>query len=224
MDAVTNSISHTWNGREMLPVLFTPIFQSPNILENYTVYPNIKEKVNLYFAGAPAMMLRKYTGCGFTATGGLQISDRQLEVHRVKINQEMCEDQFEGTFLAETFRAGVEINDLSGTEVYNVWLKRVLEGLKNDTFRISWFGDDVNANADWNQFDGFFRIMTDTVAVTKLDLNSSPTYAAGNVLAAEGAAAAFKTMLTSAPAVYRQPAIRQRLRFLCLRFGVPELL
>jgi hypothetical protein len=155
---ITQSISSTYSGQEFTEILFAPQEGSSD-LAGIRVIPNIKVKANMYLNSSLTKIVRKYTTCGFSATGGVtSVSDRTLEVSRLKINLEECGDAFYGTIFEEFYGSGTAIDDLTDTVVGEVARKRVAEAIADDNGRMAWFAASTAASADYDQFDGFVQL------------------------------------------------------------------
>jgi len=155
---ITQSISSTYAGQEFTEILFAPQEGSSD-LAGIRVIPNIKVKANMYLNSSLTKIVRKYTTCGFSATGGVtSVSDRTLEVSRLKINLEECGDAFYGTIFEEFYGSGTAIDDLTDTVVGEVARKRVAEAIADDNGRLAWFAASTAASADYDQFDGFVQL------------------------------------------------------------------
>jgi len=155
---ITQSISSTYSGQEFTEILFAPQEGSSD-LAGIRVIPNIKVKANMYLNSSLTKIVRKYTTCGFSATGGVtSVSDRTLEVSRLKINLEECGDAFYGTIFEEFYGSGTAIDDLTDTVVGEVARKRVAEAIADDNGRLAWFAASTAASADYDQFDGFVQL------------------------------------------------------------------
>ena len=86
---ITQSISSTYSGQEFTEILFAPQEGSSD-LAGIRIIPNIKVKANMYLNSSLTKIVRKYTTCGFSATGGVtNVSDRTLEVSKLKVNLEI---------------------------------------------------------------------------------------------------------------------------------------
>jgi hypothetical protein len=163
---ITQSISNTYSGRDFTEILFAPQEGSDD-LAGIRVIPNIKVKANMYLDSTLNKIVRKYSTCGFAATGGVtNVSDRTLEVSRLKVNLEECGDAFYGTIFEEFYNAGTAIDDLTDTVVGDIARRRVAEGIADDNGRIAWFAASTAASADYNQFDGFVQhFVTDSASL-----------------------------------------------------------
>lgn len=154
---ITQSISSTYAGKEFTEILFAPQEGSDD-LAGIRVIPNIKVKANMYLNSTLTKIVRKYSTCGFSATGGVtNVSDRTLEVAKLKVNLEECGDAFYGTIFEEFYGSGTSIDDLTSTVVGEVARKRVAEAIADDNGRMAWFAASTAADADYAQFDGLIQ-------------------------------------------------------------------
>lgn len=154
----TLNLSHTYAGREYLQELFyVPQEAGQNIFDIYKVFSNVKTKLNLYLPGTLEKILRKYTTCGFSAVGSMEVTDRILDPEKLKINFKQCVDAFFDSAIEEITRAGTDIDKLDGTMIESMLLRKVQDAMRSDIPRISWFAKVGAASADYNQFDGWIQ-------------------------------------------------------------------
>src|SRR3989337_1976752 len=158
-NAVAKTFSHTYAGQEANEIFLRPAFVSP-VLQSYArVIPNIANKRNLYLAEELRKITRKYTGCGFTPVGSLALTDKVLEVTKVRINLEQCFDEFISTYWEEFLTKGTQNPDLTDVEFFKSLIQeRVKTGLTNDVFRIVNFAKSGAASADWDMFNGLWEL------------------------------------------------------------------
>lgn len=160
---ITDSFSHTYAGEEFISELFyKPQEGSQAVAEIYRVMPNIKVKRNLYLPGTLQNIVKKYSSCGFSAAGGtMTITDKVLDVEKLKVNLELCVNEFDDTFIEEQMKTGVDINDMTGTVIEEITLRKVAEGIKEDIGRVAWFGSDASGSTNYDWFDGWIQLGID---------------------------------------------------------------
>ena len=94
----------TYTGKEAQEWYSSAIYNGGSI-GKLTVMPNVKSKIQL-----PALSLNglvsKESGCDFSDSGTVSISDAELVVDTMKINKELCTSDFEGIYLSEQLRPG----------------------------------------------------------------------------------------------------------------------
>ncbi|MFZ9848612.1 MAG: hypothetical protein ACO3EE_10730 [Flavobacteriales bacterium] len=210
---IATSFSHTYAGVEYLSQLFyKPQEGRDNVFANYKVMPNVKTKINLYLPGTLAKVVRAYTTCGFSATGGTTtITDRVLDVNKVKVNLEECVDAVFDTVFEEAMKAGVQITDLSGTIIETIARTKVVEAIKSDVGRIAWFGKVGASSADYSMADGWVELFIDSSATLGQFFNmDSSSYETAGTLVTNGAYNALKYMYENQTKVLRQVAKKDK--------------
>lgn len=204
---ITQSISSTYNGKEFTEILFAPQEGSDD-LQGIRVIPNIKVKANMYLNSTLTKIVRSYSTCGFSATGGVtDVSDRTLEVSKLKVNLEECGDAFYGTIFEEFYGAGTAIDDLEPTVVGEIARKRVAEGISDDNGRLAWFAASSAASADYNQFDGLIQhFVTDSAELGQyVEMNTiANVEGTDGILVADGAYELLKSAYENQSKVLRQ--------------------
>lgn len=202
-DVLTANFSHTYAGEELTSTLFyQPEENVPSASSLYNVQIVKGDKKNIYLPQSLRKILRKYTTCGFSATGGVTtIDDKIITVEKIKANLEECVDTWDDTIFAEMMKAGVQRDDISNTIIDTVIKRQVDLALKSDIHRILWFGVAADADNDWNQFDGYLQLFLDASA--SLGEFTLVTNETANVLDADGALANLRAMWTNQSEVLR---------------------
>ena len=159
---ITQSFNVTYSGTDITNELFYAPQEGSDDLMGIRKLPNVKVKTNLYLPATLTKIVRAYSTCGFSATGGaIDVSDKTLEVKKMKVNLEQCGDTFYGTVFEEFYGAGTDIDNLEDTIIGDIARKKVLEGIADDNGRIAWFGATSGASADYSQMDGFIQLFID---------------------------------------------------------------
>ena len=159
---ITQSFNVTYSGTDITNELFYAPQEGSDDLMGIRKLPNVKVKTNLYLPATLTKIVRAYSTCGFSATGGaIDVSDKTLEVKKMKVNLEQCGDTFYGTVFEEFYGAGTDIDNLEDTIIGDIARRKVLEGIADDNGRIAWFGATSGASADYSQMDGFIQLFID---------------------------------------------------------------
>jgi hypothetical protein len=103
-------------------------------------------------------IVRKYSGCGFNPVGSVDIYQRTIDVEKMKVDLEMCWDEFEDTVFEELLKTGTRLPDISGTLIETILLTRVQQAIRNDITRLSYFGDQSSNNPNFDSLDGFWTV------------------------------------------------------------------
>ena len=188
-----DGLGANYQGQYASKILLEPMFRSDDIMRNYTIYPNVKYKQNLMLAPKLQGITALNTGCSSTNTcnpAGFTIAPKVITVENVSVKQVQCWDEFKDQFIVESYRAGINMPDLTGTELANVILNRVRSGVQSDVVRNMWAGDSsVNASGatcSYKWADGLWKALSVGTAVNGTRLNE--------VTATNGAAANYNTV------------------------------
>lgn len=148
----------TYRGDEASQIFFEPVFFDEELLSSYRVMPNVTTRKKMQFAEKLEKIVRRYTGCGFNPVGGLNIYDRYVEVDKMKINIELCMDEFLDTVIEELLNTGTRLPDITGTQIESILINRVRQGLRLDIERIFHFGDRSSTDPNYDQMDGVWTV------------------------------------------------------------------
>jgi len=156
----------TYAGNNASKYLLEPMFHSDDIMRNYTIYPNVKFKQFITMAPSLKSITAQNSGCG-TANAcnpdGFTMEQKAIEVKQVSVKQEQCWNEFQNLYIAESYKAGLSMPDLTGTQIADVILDRVRNGIQYDTVRNMWAGDPLAAVADCSyqsMGDGLWQLLS----------------------------------------------------------------
>ena len=211
-NVAANSIAATYGGANLNEIFYEPVFRSDDLMRNYRVIPNVKHKMNVYTAAALTKIVESYSGCSATSgTNQFNIDDKVITAGRCRVALEQCSEEFYGTFIEESYRNGVDVNNLLGTDLADAIVNRAVAGIASDVLRLAWGGNITGAAAGYAVFDGWMKLMgADTVVLaarTELDVvaPASPT--------ADNAIRLLRDMYDSAPAALQQVAAADKKMF-----------
>jgi len=137
-----------YNGTYASGILLEPMFHSDDIMRNYTIYPNVKYKQNITMAPSLSSITAVHTGCGVTNTcdpAGFAVTQKQIYVENVSVKQSQCWVEFKDEVIVESYKNGVNMPDLTGTQLAQVIIDRVRNGIQSDMVRNMWAGDTAAA-------------------------------------------------------------------------------
>jgi len=144
-------------------LFLAPAFVSDNIIGGafYKIMRNVKRTAVMYFAGALSNIVQKNTGCGWTPSGSMAITQREIEVCKEKIQLELCTDEFFDTCFEDMLgnEEGIyQLNETpTGQAILNYWIERVRQGFKNDVWKLSWFGNTDSVLPFFAQCNGWIK-------------------------------------------------------------------
>ena len=139
-----DGIGLAYNGTYASKILLEPMFTSDDIMSNYTIYPAVKYKQNITMAPSLSGITAVHSGCGTTNTcdpAGFTVTQKQIMVENVSVKQTQCWDEFKDQVIVESYKNGVNMPDLTGTELANVIINRVRGGIASDLVRNMWAGE-----------------------------------------------------------------------------------
>ena len=111
-------------------------------------------------------VLQPGAGCGFTAQGDVELTDRALDVAVIKINMDVCPDKLRGVFAEHLIRTRAGEQPLPfEEEITNAIVAFIQEALE----KAIWQGDTASVDPNLSNFDGLIKIAdgeADTVKPT----------------------------------------------------------
>tara|TARA_R100001244_G_scaffold79343_2_gene62412 strand:- start:1586 stop:2692 length:1107 start_codon:yes stop_codon:yes gene_type:complete len=144
-----NGIGAAYSGTYASRMLLEPMFAGDDIMRNYTIYPNVKYKQNILLAPKLTSITSLSIGCGTnacdTAVTGFTITDKVITVSNTAVKQEQCWAAFKDEVVVESYKRGVNMQDLTGTELADVIINRIRDGIRHDLVRNMWAGDTAAA-------------------------------------------------------------------------------
>tara|TARA_R110002020_G_scaffold347688_1_gene561354 strand:- start:4662 stop:5768 length:1107 start_codon:yes stop_codon:yes gene_type:complete len=147
-DVAQNGLGGLYRGTYASGIMLEPMFHSDDIMRNYTIYPNVKFKQNITMAPSLSSITTVNGGCtdvSDTCTDTFSVTQKVLEVENVAVKQEQCWDEFKSEVIVESYRNGVNMPDLTGTQLAQVIIDRVRNGIQSDMVRNMWAGSDAAA-------------------------------------------------------------------------------
>jgi len=148
----------SFRGTEANNIFLEPVFFDDDLRGQFRVLGNVANKKKMVFVQQLENIVRKYSGCGFNPVGSSDIYQRTIDVEKMKVDLEMCWDEFEDTVFEELLKTGTRLPDISGTLIENILLTRVQQAIRNDITRLSYFGDQSSNNPNFDSLDGFWTV------------------------------------------------------------------
>ena len=222
----TDGLGTVYQGKFASQILLEPMFTSDDIMGNYRIYPNVKYKQNLMLAPKLQSITAVNDACGTVTciNTGFEIAPKVITVENTAVKQEQCWTEFKDQVIVESYRAGVDMADLSGTELADAIINRTRDGIKSDLVRNMWAGNSAAAVADCSyksMGDGLFISLSTGNAVnagTQLrEVTAAGTAAAnliavGSAIAPADAVLLLQTVFDTAPSELQQiPASEKRM-------------
>ena len=155
-----NQITATYGGANLNGIFYEPVFRSDEIMRNYRVIPNVKHKMNVFTAAPLTKIVESYSTCSTSSTStDFDIMSKTITAGRCRVALEQCWDEFKDTFIEESYRNGVDVTNMEGTQVGDAIVNRAVAGIASDVVRLAWGGDVAGAVAGYTAFDGWMELM-----------------------------------------------------------------
>jgi len=145
-------------GTEANKLFLEPVFFDADTLAEFRVMGNVVNKKKIGFVRPLENIIRKYTGCGFNPVGSLSIYERDIEVNKMRVDLELCWDEFEDTVFEELLRAGTNIANVIDTQIGDILLNRAILGIKRDIPRLLYFSNKASVDPNYDTIDGFWTV------------------------------------------------------------------
>jgi hypothetical protein len=196
-----DGLGSTYVGNYASKILLEPVFQSDDVMKNYTIYPNVKYKQNIVMAPRLASITALHSGCGTTNTcnpAGFNVIQKTITAENVSVKQVQCWDEFKDQVIVESYKNGVNMSDLTGTQLAQVIIDRVRGGIASDLVRNMWAGlATVPAGVDCSYGSmgaGLWDLMSTGGAFTGGGAVGAMTYVVGALPAGTPASASYATI------------------------------
>ena len=221
-----DGLGATYQGTYASQILLEPMFRSDDIMRNYTIYPNVKYKQNLMLAPKLSGITALNTGCTATNTcdpAGFYVNPKVITVSNVSVKQTQCWDEFKDQFIVESYKAGLNMPDLTGTQLADVIINRVRHGIQSDVVRNMWAGNTAAAVADctYTWADGLWKLLSAGAAINGTQMNevTAATTAAASLItvgasiATSDAVSLLSNVFDTAPAELQQTPASEKKMF-----------
>jgi len=214
-----NDTNAGYSGANLNEIFYEPVFRSDDIMRNYRVIPNVKHVMNVYTSAKLTKIVEAQLACSPLSQDPVvkfNVDQKVITAGRCRVALEQCSQEFYGTFIEESYRNGLDVNNLEGTQLADAIVNRAVNGIASDVLRLAWGGDSAAATPiAYRAFDGWMKLMgADAVVLaarTELDvvLPAAPT--AGEAINL------LRTMYDEAPAALQQVAAADKKLFVTPR-------
>ena len=217
-NVATNALNAGYSGANLNEIFYEPVFRSDDIMRNYRVIPNVKHVMNVYTSAKLTKIVKAQVACSPLSQDPVAyfpIDQKVITAGRCRVALEQCSEEFYGTFIEESYRNGVDVNNLLGTDLADAIVNRAVAGIASDVVRLAWGGDVAGAVAGYAVFDGWMKLMgadaTVLAARTELDVVAPAAPTAGEAINL------LRTMYDAAPAALQQVAAADKKMFVTPR-------
>lgn len=174
-------------GTEANKIFLEPVFFDESTLDEFRVMGNVVNKKKIGFVRPLENIIRKYTGCGFNPVGSLSIYERDIEVNKMRVDLELCWDEFEDTVFEELLRTGTDIPNVIDTQIGTILLNRAVMGIRRDVPRLLYFGNKASVDPNYDTIDGYWTVhyknLADQGLIPRTNTGSGTAMANGDGIA-----------------------------------------
>lgn len=158
-----------------------------------------KERLH-YFSLDPVFQDGK--GCGFSAKGQTNLTEKDIEVAPIKVNDEWCNDDLLGKFAEYLVRFGADANaeNLAFEELIS---DELIKNINKEMERLVWQGDTSNTGAT-DLIDGLLTLAKNDDNTIEADVTDSVYGAVKNVIMAIPEEILDDAVVFLSPALFRQ--------------------
>jgi len=174
MSLITHSLSYT---KESTTEFFLkPLFVQNDIRDIITIRTDIQGSEKLDYISKLTKITKAYqTGTAFTTSTGVTVTQRTLNVSKMKAQVAQDGNKFFGWVKEAWLKKGYAWDDISGTKLEEIVMEVFMAGLKADLQRQIFLGDllkeestsDATLDEDYKEYDGLWtRIIADFLSAT----------------------------------------------------------
>lgn len=201
------NLDYTYNGKESTDLFFKPSVMTPDYKSLFRVMDDIQSKKQLNLVGNLRNIVQTAVNCGRpTASSGIDITNRTLEVTELEVFIEQCKDTFEDSIFEIALKNGIDRADIQGTEIETAIRTLVTDALMRDNFDLFSFGDTTLTGTFLEPLDGLWtRLIAGTATYEVERIGGSL-----DTLAADSALNRLRFMYESSNTTLRSLPINER--------------
>lgn len=192
----------TYTGEEMAEIFIRPSFTGDNAAAlGLRVLYNIPVNTTMNFWKRRENILKKYAA-GWQGGEASTKYQKTLSMEKIKAEQGIeASDYFGMVYEKLTNTAGVNLQDLQGTDIENAEVALFRDAIAEDVRATMWVGDKAGAVSDFTLFDGLLTKAASYDKTIKVKLSATKAVAAFDAVWAK-APAALKALKSTGKLVY----------------------
>ena len=145
-------------GTQAQEMLFKPVFFDAEIEDIFETMVLVNNKQQIGYVGVMEDIMQLSGGCGWTPKGALGLFERCIEVDEIKVNLELCYDEFVGTVYKQKLKAGTQSSNLEGTIFMQILMTRMVQALRKQMLKVAFFGNKASVDDAVNITDGMWSV------------------------------------------------------------------
>jgi hypothetical protein len=155
-------------GEEAQELLFKPVFFDASVEDIFDIMVLVNKKQNIGYVGQMENIMQLSNSCGWTPKGAVSIFERCIDTEEIKVNLELCYDEFIGTVYKQKLKKGTDITNLEGTIFMDILMTRMQQALRKQMLLVSFFGNKASVNDDINLTDGMWSVYIPNLVANNL--------------------------------------------------------
>lgn len=204
---VGENFSYTYNGTLLTEVFFRPSVSTPSLDSLFRIIPGSDALIQIPTLGNLSKIIAAGDNCNRALTGsGINVENQTVTLSKIKMLVQECAEEFEGAtsnILAENWlKDGVDINDITGTQLETVINTVVEDALRRDIFNIVSWGDASDADPFYSIMEGLWPTLV--TGVGSGDVTRATTVLGVGALAPGAALASMKEVYEESDAILDQ--------------------
>jgi hypothetical protein len=145
--------------------IFTVLLEEGNTLPVLAKMTGVKGKERIKLL-ATEIVVQAADECGWAPDGGVVLTDKTLEVERVKVQMEFCNEDLVGTWAQLELRAGAKAQD-SELAFQDILLSYWIGLLSERMEQAIWKSDTASTDPNLVYYDGLIKILMLTTPLTR---------------------------------------------------------
>ena len=143
------------------PIFMDALFASDYRLQREGVHKDITSK--LLTVAHRNFPLRRVDGCEIPAAEARAITQRTFIPRQIGYEEKFCADDFNKTVAALLVRQNLRQSDLTRTLLGALLAQMTVTENKKHLEPMAWFSDEVSANPEFNQVNGYWKLIQEAV-------------------------------------------------------------
>ena len=162
------------------PLLSSAVFNATTqdiVKKGGIVMTGVKSSVKLPLIDTDAIF-QPDTTCSWDPSGSTNISQREIVVGRIKVEEALCPKDLEQYFTQQMLQIGTHFEDLGNPDLIQAYLDKKNKRIAAQLETAMWQGDTTSGNANLSRFDGLSKLIN---AGTPVDANVNAYTGAGTI-------------------------------------------
>ena len=143
------------------PIFMDTIFASDYRFQREGVHKDVTSK--LLTVSHRDFPLRRVDGCEIPEAEARAITQRTFIPRQIGYQEKFCADDFKATVLALLTRQNLRQSDLTGTLFGALIAQMTMLENKKHLEPMAWFADETSANPQFNQINGYWKLIQEAV-------------------------------------------------------------